>query len=192
VGSDRPAFVHLLLKAGADADWEGGKLVLLALQHMRFDVLKAIMEAGPVPSVVRDGRALKAAHYTAFASSDVWLTLFSHTDLACVDSGELLVTACYLHHNHISAVRTLLKRGADVSYKDGAYLRAAMLWRRAHTAALLLLHGADVKDSQVEALYSMVTEEQGGGELARALEVRGIHVRAPPPSTDGGAGTKAP
>jgi hypothetical protein len=190
--SDRPAFVHLLLKAGADADWEGGRLVVLALQHEREDVFNAILETGPVPSVVRDGRALKAARSAACTSVNLWLSVFSQTDPACVDSGEVLSAACYLPPSNISVVHTLLRRGADVNYKDGAPLRAAMLCTRAHTAALLLLHGADVKDSQVEKLYSMTTEEEGGPELGRALEVRGIHPNPAPPSTDGGAGSKSP
>jgi ankyrin repeat protein len=182
-------FARLLVKAGADTQSEEyGKLVLRALELERFNVFHTLMEAGPVPAVIRGGQALKGLSF----NSDTWRSVFCYTDPSCANSSEYLQSACNLHQYQVSIIHMLLKRGADVNYNNGAPLKAAMWWYRAHSAALLLLHGAHVEESQVEWLHRMAAEEEGGAQLARALEVRGIHLKPPATRNEGPEAAQAP
>jgi hypothetical protein len=190
--SDHAQFACLLVKAGADSEChEYERLVMLALLRERVGVFKALMGSGPVPAAVKEGRGLVAVGGHRL-DAEKCKTVLHYTDPACY--GAALVHACEMCHDHVSAVCMLLKRGADVNHGSGAPLQAAMCQSRAYTAAVLILHGAHVEeDSQVEQLYRMAAEEKGGAQLARALEVRGIHLKGSPASiVEGAEAAQAP
>jgi ankyrin repeat protein len=190
-GNNHAQFARLLVKAGADTQCEEYKAALLtALRRERIGVFKALMEAGPVPAVVRGGQALRSG---AWASCDdmaaAWRLVYTYTNPACVNLGEALAYVCHKVPHCICIVHMLLKLGADVNYNNGAPLSKAIFQTGADAAALLLLHGAHVEESQVERLHRMVAEEEGGAQLARALKVRGIHLKGPHVSREKGAET---
>jgi hypothetical protein len=95
------------------------------------------------------------------------------TDISCINQLQALQFA--IHHNCVKIVQHLLERGVDPNLEGGAPPAAALHRQQVPIAALLLQHGAEVKEGQEEDLISLAAPQvPGSHELLRELESRGI------------------
>ncbi|KAI5292385.1 hypothetical protein KEM52_006397 [Ascosphaera acerosa] len=161
--------VALLLEKGA-ADVNSGDIVRTAASHGNVDLLNTLLQYGPSPASL--GAALPAAialEQSAVRNAVCQSLLTAGATGEAVN--EALLTAQPLDPPDPTLLRLLIAHGADINYRSGAAIRAAV--QRRELAELALLLSSEEPPSS-ETLFLGLSEVLGiesdrACEFARAL-----------------------
>jgi ankyrin repeat protein len=134
--------VELLVRAGADVQYAGGKALSSACRHGHCDVVAAFIRHGADVNVI--GGSVTPWNPLTYASIGghldvVELLLANNADVHPHNDNAL---QCASQSGHTAVVRLLIQRGADMHARDNRAILNASLNGHTDVVQLLLEHGA--------------------------------------------------
>jgi len=145
-----------------------------AAKRDHVDVVRALVEACPDASECVRRAVCKAAKH---GQAEVLRVLFDKLHpVDAVLSNEALYLAVY--GNHVTTVRVLLAKGADLHLRDDRVLQLAASVANVEIIRLLLSHGADVTANDSAALCNAVERKTDAGSVFTELMATGASIHA--------------